>query len=203
MKKFKTFSSIAVTIPKINIDTDSIIPKQFLKTIHRTGLGKFLFYDLRYVNSENEKTNFILNDEYWSKAKILIAGRNFGCGSSREHAVWALLDFGIDVVIAPSFGDIFFNNCFKNGLLPITLSDEELDSIIELANNKVHLTINLGQKKVSCLNSSFSFEIDDFRKECMLEGLDDIDLTLRKEAKIRNFEKSAAASQPWVYKVND
>ena len=203
MKKFKTFSSIAVTISKINIDTDSIIPKQFLKTIHRKGLGKFLFYDLRYVSSGNEQTSFILNDEYWSKAKILIAGKNFGCGSSREHAVWALLDYGIEVVIAPSFGDIFFNNCFKNGLLPIKFSDEEVESLTKMANNREKLTINLEFKKVSCLNTSLSFEVDDFYKECMIEGLDEIDLTLRDEAQIKNFEKDASVSKPWIYKVNN
>ncbi len=193
---------MAVTIPKINIDTDSLIPKQFLKTIHRTGLGKFLFYDLRYLNSLNEKTNFVLNDISWSKAKILIAGRNFGCGSSREHAVWALLDFGIDVVIAPSFGDIFYNNCFKNGLLPIMLSDEELNPLIKLANTKKNITIDLVSQKINSSYISYSFEIDAFRKECLLKGFDDIDLTLRKESSIQHFEKSNAISKPWIYKIN-
>jgi 3-isopropylmalate/(R)-2-methylmalate dehydratase small subunit len=183
----------------INIDTDMIIPKQFLKTIKRSGLGKNLFHELRYDLQGNIKNNFVLNWDPYKSASILIAGENFGCGSSREHAPWSLLDFGFKCIIAPSFADIFYNNCFKNGILPIKLGQEKVDYLIKEAENKKTLTINLEDQIIEDESKiKTEFEIDSFRKKCLLEGLDDIALTLKKVGKIDTFENSLAIKQPWI-----
>jgi len=200
MQKFNIVKSIIAGLPLINIDTDMIIPKQFLKTIKRTGLGKNLFHEMRYDLNENEITNFILNKPDFKNAKILVALDNFGCGSSREHAPWALLDFGIQCVIAPSFADIFYNNCFKNGILPIVLKNSEVDELLEFSkspNNSV--TIDLPKQEVKAGEKIYKFEIDSFKKHCLIEGLDDIGLTLSKEQKISEFEKRNRQDLPWLY----
>jgi 3-isopropylmalate/(R)-2-methylmalate dehydratase small subunit len=200
MQKFNIVKSIVAGLPLINIDTDMIIPKQFLKTIKRTGLGKNLFHEMRYDLNEKEITNFILNKAEFKNAKILVALDNFGCGSSREHAPWALIDFGIQCVIAPSFADIFYNNCFKNGILPIVLKNSEIDELLEfskLPNNSA--TINLPKQEVHFGEKIFKFEIDSFKKHCLIEGLDDIGLTLQKSQKIADFEKQNRQITPWLY----
>jgi len=200
MQKFTTITSIAAPLDLINIDTDMIIPKQFLKTIKRTGLGKNLFHEMRYDLKDQEIENFILNKPAYKKSQILIARDNFGCGSSREHAPWALLDFGIRTVIAPSFADIFYNNCFKNGILPLVLKHEFVNELISFAqdeNNSV--TVDLTKQEVQAGNKSYKFEIDPFRKNCLIEGLDDIGLTLKKEEKITNFEENNRQKLPWLY----
>ena len=200
MQKFNIVKSIVAGLPLINIDTDMIIPKQFLKTIKRTGLGKNLFHEMRYDLNENEITNFILNKAEFKNAKILVALDNFGCGSSREHAPWALIDFGIQCVIAPSFADIFYNNCFKNGILPIVLKNSEIDELLEfskLPNNSA--TVNLPKQEVHFGEKIFKFEIDSFKKHCLIEGLDDIGLTLQKSQKIADFEKQNRQITPWLY----
>jgi 3-isopropylmalate/(R)-2-methylmalate dehydratase small subunit len=200
MQKFNIVKSIVAGLPLINIDTDMIIPKQFLKTIKRTGLGKNLFHEMRYDLNENEITNFILNKAEFKNAKILVALDNFGCGSSREHAPWALIDFGIQCVIAPSFADIFYNNCFKNGILPIVLNNSEIDELLEfskLPNNSA--TVNLPKQEVHFGEKIFKFEIDSFKKHCLIEGLDDIGLTLQKSQKIADFEKQNRQITPWLY----
>ena len=176
MKKFTNVKSIPAYLPIVNIDTDMIIPKQFLKTIKRTGLGNGLFFEMRYDQGGNKINNFILNNDPYNKSKILVAGKNFGCGSSREHAPWALLDFGITCVISPSFADIFYNNCFKNGILPITLKEEEIKEISEYSNRKEEISVNLPDQKITFGNKEINFEIDEFKKKCLLEGLDDIAL---------------------------
>ncbi len=200
MQKFNIVKSIIAGLPLINIDTDMIIPKQFLKTIKRTGLGKNLFHEMRYDLNENEITNFILNKPDFKNAKILVALDNFGCGSSREHAPWALLDFGIQCVIAPSFADIFYNNCFKNGILPIVLKNSEVDELLEFSkspNNSV--TIDLPKQEVKAGEKIYKFEIDSFKKHCLIEGLDDIGLTLQKSQKIADFEEKNRQITPWLY----
>ena len=197
MKKFDKIKAIAAPLPMINVDTDMIIPKQFLKTIKRSGLGKNLFHELRYDINGNLKNDFVLNWEFYKKAKILIAGENFGCGSSREHAPWSLLDFGFRCIIAPSFADIFFNNCFKNGILPIRVSSSENDILIKQAENKRLISVDLSEQIISCGKINFNFEIDPFRKKCLLEGLDDIALTLKKSKKIDDYEMKINKSRSW------
>ena len=199
MQKFNTLKSIPAYLPIINIDTDMIIPKQFLKTIKRSGLGKNLFHELRYDIMGNIKNDFVLNWDPYKSASILIAGENFGCGSSREHAPWSLLDFGFKCIITPSFADIFFNNCFKNGILPINLNKEKVDFLMNEAENKKMLSINLEEQIISDENhNKIEFEIDSFRKKCLLEGLDDIALTLKKINKIDDFEVNLSKSHPWI-----
>ena len=201
MDKFTTVSSVAAPLPLINIDTDMIIPKQFLKTIKRSGLGKNLFDEMRYNQSGDEIDDFVLNQEKYKNTNILVAGDNFGCGSSREHAPWALLDFGIKVIISTSFADIFFNNCFKNGILPIILSKKERDLLMDDAHkgsNSV-LTINLENQEITRPNGSIiKFEVDKFKKKCLLDGLDDIELTMKKFEKIKSFENSYFQKFPWI-----
>jgi len=197
VQKFDKIKAIAAPLPMINVDTDMIIPKQFLKTIKRSGLGKNLFHELRYDINGNLKNDFVLNWEFYKKAKILIAGENFGCGSSREHAPWSLLDFGFRCIIAPSFADIFFNNCFKNGILPIRVSSSENDILIKQAENKRLISVDLSEQIISCGKINFNFEIDPFRKKCLLEGLDDIALTLKKSKKIDDYEMKINKSRSW------
>ena len=199
MDKFEKFTGIAAPLPMMNIDTDMIIPKQFLKTIKRSGLGKNLFHELRYDLQGNIRNDFVLNWDPYKSAKILVAGDNFGCGSSREHAPWSLLDFGFKSIIAPSFADIFYNNCFKNGILPIRLNQEKVDYLNAEAESKKLLTIDLeNQIVVDESNTKIQFEIDSFRKKCLLEGLDDIALTLKKINQIDSFEKNLSIIQPWI-----
>ncbi len=200
MNVFKKLKAIAAPLPLINIDTDMIIPKQFLRTIKRTGLGIHAFDEMRYQDDGTENPDFILNTTFFCSAQILITGKNFGCGSSREHAPWALLDFGIKCIIAPSFADIFYNNCFKNGILPITLPQEHVDTLMKEAENKQEITVDLENQTVqsSTPDIIYSFEIDPFRKKCLLEGLDDIGLTLQKEADITAFEEQDKQKRPWV-----
>ena len=199
MKKFITLKSIPVYLPIANIDTDTIIPAQFLKTIKRTGLGKHLFFAMRYDESGNLINDFILNKSPFNQSKILIVDKNFGCGSSREHAPWALLDFGITCVISSSYADIFYNNCFKNGILPITISDEKIKEISEYANRKEEIAINLPDQKIIFGNKEIKFEIDEFKKKCLLEGVDDIALSLEKSDKIVAYENKLKSSKPWIF----
>ena len=199
MKKFDTLESIPAYLPIVNIDTDMIIPKQFLKTIKRTGLGKNLFFEMRYDETGKEIENFILNNEPYTNSKILIAGKNFGCGSSREHAPWALLDFGITCVISSSYADIFYNNCFKNGILPITISEEQIKQISEYSSRKEKILIELNDQKIVFGNNEIKFELDEFKKKCLIEGLDDIALSLEKSDKIDSFEKKLKSSKPWIF----
>ena len=199
MEKFLKITSIAAPLPMINIDTDMIIPKQFLKTIKRSGLGKNLFHELRYDLNGNLKNDFVLNWEPFKNASILVAGDNFGCGSSREHAPWSLLDFGFKCIIAPSFADIFFNNCFKNGILPIRLDQENVDFLMKSAEEKKIFTINLEQQLILVEDlKSIKFDVDSFRKKCLIEGLDDIALTLKKSKKISDFEFQLQKIKPWI-----
>ena len=201
MEKFSKIRSVVAPLPLINIDTDMIIPKQFLKTIKRSGLGKNLFDEMRYDESGKELEDFILNQEAYREAKILVAGDNFGCGSSREHAPWALLDFGIRVVISTSFADIFFNNCFKNGILPIKLEKGQRDLIIKDAENGSNaiLTVDLEEQEITRPDGSrFHFEVDSFRKHCLINGLDDIELTMKKVKKIKNFEQTYSTKFSWL-----
>ena len=199
MQKFNSLKSIPAYLPIVNIDTDMIIPKQFLKTIKRTGLGKNLFFEMRYDDNGNEINDFILNKNPFNKSKILIAGKNFGCGSSREHAPWALLDFGITCVISSSFADIFYNNCFKNGILPIILNDEKIKELSEYANRKEEISIDLKEEKIVYGNNEINFKIDSFKKKGLLEGLDDIALSLKKSDKIQSFEKNLKDRKPWIF----
>jgi 3-isopropylmalate/(R)-2-methylmalate dehydratase small subunit len=200
MEKFTTINSIAAPLPLINIDTDMIIPKQFLKTIKRTGLGENLFFEMRYDLKENLIPDFVLNKPAYKNSQILIARDNFGCGSSREHAPWALLDFGIRVIIAPSFADIFFNNCSKNGILPIVLKSEEVEELLSFANDENNsVTVDLPKQEVRAQNKIYKFEIDKFKKHCLIEGLDDIGLTLEKEQDITAFESYNKKETPWLY----
>jgi 3-isopropylmalate/(R)-2-methylmalate dehydratase small subunit len=201
MEKFTTLTGVAAPLPMVNVDTDMIIPKQFLKTIKRTGLGVHLFDEMRYTEDGKEREEFVLNKPAYRSAKILVAGENFGCGSSREHAPWALLDFGIRCVIAPSFADIFYNNCFKNGILPIRLPQEDVDKLMDDAERGANatLTIDLEAQTIQGPDGGeISFEIDPFRKKCLLEGLDDIGLTLQKAERIDGFEKQQALQEPWL-----
>jgi len=199
MQKFNSLKSIPVYLPIVNIDTDMIIPKQFLKTIKRTGLGKNLFFEMRYDDDGNEIKDFILNQEPYDKSKILITGKNFGCGSSREHAPWALLDFGITCVISSSYADIFYNNCFKNGILPIILEEEKIKELSEYSNRKEEISIELSEEKIIFGNNEIKFDIDPFKKKCLLEGLDDIALSLEKSKKITSFEKNLKDNKPWIF----
>ena len=199
MQKFNSLTSIPAYLPIVNIDTDMIIPKQFLKTIKRTGLGKNLFFEMRYDDNGNEIKDFILNQEPHNQSKILIAGKNFGCGSSREHAPWALLDFGITCVISSSYADIFYSNCFKNGILPIILPEEKIKELSEYSKRKEEISIDLKEEKIIFGNSEIKFDIDPFKKKCLLEGLDDIALSLAKKEKIITFEENLKNNKPWIF----
>ena len=199
MQKFNTLKSIPAYLPIVNIDTDMIIPKQFLKTIKRTGLGKSLFFEMRYDDNGKKIEDFILNKEPFNKSNILITGKNFGCGSSREHAPWALLDFGITCVISSSYADIFYNNCFKNGILPITISEEEIKELSNYSVRKEEISIVLEDQKILFGNKEIKFEIDQFKKKCLIEGLDDIALSLEQKTKIEIFEKDLKSSKPWIF----
>jgi len=198
MEKFNTLKSIPAYLPMMNVDTDKIIPKQFLKTIKRSGLGKSLFFEMRYDEQGKKVDNFILNKEPYNKSSILLTGKNFGCGSSREHAPWALLDFGIKCVISPSFADIFYNNCFKNGMLPIVLDQKQLEELIEYSERKEAIEIILSEQKIKLGNKIISFEVDAFKKKCLLNGLDDIALSLEKSEKISSYEKNIQKTKPWM-----
>ena len=199
MEPFKTIKSIPAPLAMINVDTDMIIPKQFLKTIKRSGLGKNLFHELRYDIQGNIKNDFVLNWDPYKTSKILITGSNFGCGSSREHAPWSLLDFGFKSIIAPSFADIFYNNCFKNGILPIKLKQQDVDTLMKEAENKNEILVDLeNQFVVYENNKNINFELDQFRRKCLLEGRDDIALTLKKNKEIDIHEEKIHSSQPWI-----
>ena len=199
MKKFTSLKSIPAYLPIVNIDTDMIIPKQFLKTIKRTGLGKNLFHEMRHLDNGKDIKDFVLNKKPFNNSKILIAGNNFGCGSSREHAPWALLDFGITCVISSSYADIFYNNCFKNGILPIVLDEEKIKDLSEYSNREEEIEVNLKDQKIIYGNNELSFEIDPFKKKCLIEGLDDIALSLEKSSYINEFEKKIKSSKPWIF----
>jgi 3-isopropylmalate/(R)-2-methylmalate dehydratase small subunit len=198
MKKFNILKGIPANLPMTNIDTDMIIPKQFLKTIKRTGLGKSLFFEMRYDDKGKKVKDFILNNEPYNKSSILLTGKNFGCGSSREHAPWALLDFGIKCVIGLSFADIFYNNCFKNGMLPISLNQKNIDNLIEYSERKKDIEINLQQQEIKFGNNKIEFDIDPFKKKCLLWGLDDIAISLEKSEKISFYEESIKKDRPWI-----
>ena len=199
MQKFNKLKSIPAYLPIVNIDTDMIIPKQFLKTIKRTGLGKNLFFEMRYDDKGKEIDEFTLNKKPFNNSKILIAGKNFGCGSSREHAPWALLDFGITCVISSSFADIFYSNCFKNGILPIILDEEKIKELSEYSIRKEEILVDLNEEKIVYGNNEVKFKVDSFKKKCLLEGLDDIALSLKKSDKIGIFEKNLKNKKPWIF----
>jgi 3-isopropylmalate/(R)-2-methylmalate dehydratase small subunit len=201
VEKFTTLTGVAAPLPMINVDTDKIIPKQYLKTIKRTGLGTALFSELRYDDSGKERPDFVLNKPAYRKARILVTGENFGCGSSREHAPWALLDFGIRCVIAPSFADIFYNNCFQNGILPLVLPQAEVDKLLDDANRGANATVTVDLEKQEIRGPDggvIKFDIDSFRKHCLLNGLDQIGLTLEKDSAIQQFEQQTGLTRPWV-----
>ena len=198
MEKFNNLKSIPSYLSLQNIDTDMIIPKQFLKTIKRTGLGKSLFYEMRYDENGNKNIDFILNKKPYNKSKILLAGKNFGCGSSREHAPWALSDFGIKCVISASFADIFYNNCFKNGILPIKIDDKIVIELAEYSKRKEEIKISLKKQEIKYGNKVAKFEVDSFKKKCLMEGLDDIALSMEKISQIDNFEKKIKEDKPWL-----
>ena len=200
MEKFSNLKSIPSYLSLQNIDTDMIIPKQFLKTIKRTGLGKSLFYEMRYDENGKIINDFILNKEPYNKSKILLAGKNFGCGSSREHAPWALSDFGIKCVVSSSFADIFYNNCFKNGILPIRIDDKVVLELAEYSKRKEEIEINLEKQEIKYGNKVIKFEVDAFKKKCLIEGLDDIALSMEKISQIDNFEKKLIKDKPWLLK---
>ena len=200
MEKFTKLKSIPSYLPLQNIDTDMIIPKQFLKTIKRTGLGKSLFYEMRYDEQGNSIKDFTLNNEPYNKSKILLAGKNFGCGSSREHAPWALSDFGIKCVISSSFADIFYNNCFKNGILPVKIDEQSVLELAEYSKRKEEIDVNLENQEIKFGNKSIKFDIDAFKKKCLIEGLDDIGLSMEKVSHIDNFEKKIGVDKPWLMK---
>jgi 3-isopropylmalate/(R)-2-methylmalate dehydratase small subunit len=199
MQKFNKLKSIPAYLPIVNIDTDMIIPKQFLKTIKRTGLGKNLFFEMRYDDKGKEIDEFTLNKKPFNNSKILIAGKNFGCGSSREHAPWALLDFGITCVISSSYADIFYSNCFKNGILPIILDEEKIKELSEYSIRKEEILVDLNEEKIVYGNNEVKFKVDSFKKKCLLEGLDDIALSLKKSDKIGIFEKNLKNKKPWIF----
>jgi|TARA_A100001015_G_scaffold318168_1_gene437189 3-isopropylmalate/(R)-2-methylmalate dehydratase small subunit len=200
MDKFTQVKSIPAYLPIVNVDTDMIIPKQFLKTIKRTGLGKSLFFELRYDEQGNPLKEFVLNQEPYNQSKVLIGEKNFGCGSSREHAPWSLLDFGIKVVIAPSFADIFYNNCFKNGILPIVLKEEQIKALAELSKEKKEITINLEDQKIEKGdNRPFDFDVEPFRKECLINGYDDIALSLKKTNDVESYIEKQKKATPWLF----
>ncbi len=198
MEKFNVLKSIQANLSIMNVDTDMIIPKQFLKTIKRSGLGKSLFFEMRYDEHGKEINNFVLNKEPYNKSSILLTGKNFGCGSSREHAPWALLDFGIKCIISTSFADIFYNNCFKNGMLPIVLDQKQLEELIENSKRKEIIEINLLEQKIKLEDKTISFKIDAFKKKCLLNGLDDIALSLEKSDEISSYEKNIQKIKPWM-----
>ena len=198
MEKFNFLKSVPANLPMMNVDTDMIIPKQFLKTIKRSGLGKSLFFEMRYDEQGKKINDFVLNKEPYNKSSILLAGKNFGCGSSREHAPWSLLDFGIKCVISPSFADIFYNNCFKNGMLPIVLDPKQVEELIKYSKKKETIEINLSEQKIKLGNKIINFEIDTFKKKCLLNGLDDIALSLEKSEKISSYEKNIQKTKPWM-----
>ena len=199
MRKFSKVKSIPSYLSLQNIDTDMIVPKQFLKTIKRTGLGKGLFYEMRFNENGKEIKDFVLNTEPYKFSKILIAGKNFGCGSSREHAPWALLDFGITCIISSSYADIFYNNCFKNGILPIKIDEEKIKQIADYSSRKEEINIDLNDQKIIFGNNEIKFDLDQFKKKCLIEGLDDIALSLEKSEKILSFEKQLKTSKPWIF----
>jgi len=198
MEKFKNLKSIPVHMPLLNIDTDMIIPKQFLKTIKRTGLGKNLFYEMRYDEEGNLIKDFILNKKPFSESKILLAGKNFGCGSSREHAPWALTDFGIKCIISPSFADIFYSNCFKNGILPIVLDEKIIQELAEYSKRETDIEIKIETQEIIYGNKIVKFDLDTFKKKCLIEGIDDIDLSLEKISNIQNYENNMNNTKPWI-----
>jgi 3-isopropylmalate/(R)-2-methylmalate dehydratase small subunit len=198
MEKFKNIKSIPAYLPLINIDTDMIIPKQFLKTIKRSGLGKSLFYEMRFDEQGNPIKNFVLNNDPYKNSKILISGKNFGCGSSREHAPWALVDFGIRCVISQSFADIFYNNCFKNGILPIVVQENIVKELGECSGRKENIEIKLSEQEIIYGNKSHKFKLDLFKKKCLIEGLDDIALSLEKIRHIETFENKLIQNKPWI-----
>ena len=198
MEKFNILKGIPAHLSMINVDTDMIIPKQFLKTIKRTGLGKSLFYEIRYDKDGRKIKEFILNKEPYNSSSILLVGKNFGCGSSREHAPWALLDFGIKCVIGPSFADIFYNNCFKNGMLPIILDEKQIKELAQYSDRKENIEINLNEQEIRFGNNKINFEIEPFRKKCLLEGLDDIALSLKKSEQIDTYENMLKRNKPWI-----
>ena len=198
MKKFNILKGIPASLSMINIDTDMIIPKQFLKTIKRTGLGKSLFYEMRYDEQGKIIDDFILNKEPYNKSKILLAGKNFGCGSSREHAPWALSDFGIKCVISPSFADIFYNNCFKNGILPVQIDEQIVLELSEYSRRREQIKIDLENQEISFGNKVVKFEVDNFKKKCLINGLDDIGLSMEKIDNIDNYEKKIKSNKPWI-----
>ena len=198
MKKFNILKGIPANLPMINIDTDMIIPKQFLKTIKRTGLGKSLFFEMRYDENGKKINEFILNKEPYNSSSILLTGKNFGCGSSREHAPWALLDFGIKCVISPSFADIFYNNCFKNGMLPIILNEKKIEELIQYSERKEKIEINLLDQEIIFGNKRIKFEVDPFKKKCLLNGLDDIAMSLEQSKKISSYEDESKKNKPWL-----
>jgi len=198
MKKFNILKGVPANLPMINVDTDMIIPKQFLKTIKRTGLGKSLFYEMRYDESGKKNKEFILNKEPYNNSTILLTGKNFGCGSSREHAPWALLDFGIRCVISPSFADIFYNNCFKNSILPIILEEKKIEELIQYSERKEKIEINLTNQEILFGNKRTKFEIGTFKKKCLLNGLDDIAMSLEQVEKIFSYEDKIKKNKPWI-----
>ena len=198
MKKFNTLKGIPANLPMMNVDTDMIIPKQFLKTIKRTGLGKSLFFEMRYDEKGVKNDEFVLNKTPYNSSSILLTGKNFGCGSSREHAPWALLDFGIRCIISPSFADIFYNNCFKNGILPIILNEKEIKEIAQYSERKESIEVNLLEQKILFGNKLIKFEIDQFKKDCLLNGLDDIAMSLEHVKKISTFESNIKKNKPWI-----
>ena len=198
MEKFNILKGIPANLPMINVDTDMIIPKQFLKTIKRTGLGKSLFFEMRYDESGKKAQEFVLNKEPYKNSSILLVGNNFGCGSSREHAPWALLDFGITCVISSGFADIFYNNCFKNGMLPIILNEKQIQELVQYSERKESIEINLTEQEIIFGNKSIKFEIDPFKKKCLLNGLDDIALSLEKSDKISSYENKMKKNRPWI-----
>ena len=198
MEKFNILKGIPANLPMINVDTDMIIPKQFLKTIKKSGLGKSLFFEMRYDDQGKKINDFVLNKEPYNKSPILLTGKNFGCGSSREHAPWALLDFGIRCIIGLSFADIFYNNCFKNGMLPIVLNQNNLEEIIEYSKRKEIIEVNLIKQEIKFGNKIINFEIDSFKKKCLLNGLDDISLTLANLEKISSYEENLKKIKPWI-----
>ena len=198
MKKFSILKGVPANLPMINVDTDMIIPKQFLKTIKRTGLGKSLFFQMRYDENGKKNEDFVLNKEPYNKSSILLTGKNFGCGSSREHAPWALLDFGINCVISPSFADIFYNNCFKNGILPIVLNERKIEELVQYSNRKENIEINLPEQEIKFGNKIIKFEIDAFQKKCLINGLDDIAMSLEQSEKISTYENKIKVNKPWI-----
>jgi 3-isopropylmalate/(R)-2-methylmalate dehydratase small subunit len=200
MEKFTKIKSIPAYLSLQNIDTDMIIPKQFLKTIKRTGLGKSLFYEMRYDEQGKSIKDFTLNNEPYNKSKILLAGKNFGCGSSREHAPWALSDFGIKCVISSSFADIFYNNCFKNGILPVKIDEQSVLELADYSKRKEEIDVNLENQEIKFGNKSIKFDVDAFKKKCLIEGLDDIGLSMEKVSHIDNFEKKIGVDKPWLMK---